>query len=81
MKRKIVKTGSSLAVTLPREVVKDFDLRAGDEVDVSVHPHTGAIVVRSEAQYFEGGKVSPRFKRASERVLEQYDKAFEKLAK
>ena len=42
MTRKIVKTGSSLAVTLPHDVVREFQLKAGDEVDVSVHPQTGA---------------------------------------
>jgi putative addiction module antidote len=81
MKRKIVKTGSSLAVTLPREVVDEFKLHAGDEVDVSVHPQTGAIVVRSGVKYFEDGKVTKRFKEASRRVLDKYDKAFEELAK
>jgi antitoxin component of MazEF toxin-antitoxin module len=81
VKRKIVKTGASLAVTLPREVVDEFQLKAGDDVDVSVHPQTGAIVVRSSVKYFEGGKVTKRFKEASRRVLAHYDKAFEKLAK
>ena len=47
MTRKIVKTGSSLAVTLPHDVVREFQLKVGDEVDVSVHPQTGAIVVRT----------------------------------
>lgn len=81
MKRKIVKTGSSLAVTLPREVVAEFKLQAGDEVDVSVHPLTSAIVIRAGVRYFEDGKVTKRFKEASRRVLERYDKAFEELAK
>lgn len=81
MKRKVVKTGSSLAVTLPREVVAEFKLKAGDEVDVSVHPQTGAIVVRPGVKYFEDGKVTPRFKEIARRVLERYDKAFEELAK
>lgn len=81
MKRKVVRTGSSLAVTLPREVVTDFNLRAGDEVDVSVHPQTGAIVIRPGVRYFEEGKVTRRFKESSRRVLEKYDKAFEDLAK
>lgn len=44
MKRKVVKTGSSLVVTLPREVVAEFKLEPGDEVDVSVHPPTSAIM-------------------------------------
>jgi antitoxin MazE len=81
MKRKVVRTGSSLAITLPREVVDEFKLEAGDEVDVSVHPQTGAIVVRPGVKYFEDGKVTRRFRAASERVLEKYDKAFEALAK
>jgi putative addiction module antidote len=81
MKRKVVKTGSSLAVTLPREVVAEFKLKPGDEVDVSVHPQSGAIVVRAGVRYFEDGKVTKRFKEASRRVLDKYDKAFEELAK
>lgn len=81
MKRKIVKTGSSLAVTLPREVVNDFNLAAGDEVDVSVHPRSGAIIIRADVNYFDKGKVTRRFKEASRRVLDQYGTAFEKLAK
>jgi antitoxin component of MazEF toxin-antitoxin module len=34
------------AVTLHREVVEQFKLKKGDEVDVSVHPQTGAVIVR-----------------------------------
>ena len=54
MTRKIVKTGSSLAVTLPHDVVREFRLKAGDEVDVTVHPQTGAIVVRTGVQLPRG---------------------------
>jgi antitoxin component of MazEF toxin-antitoxin module len=81
MKRKVVRTGSSLAITLPREVVDAFKLKAGDDVDVSVHPQTGAIVVRPGIKYFEDGKVTPRFREMSRRILARYDKAFEELAK
>jgi putative addiction module antidote len=81
MTRKIVQTGSSLAVTLPREVVEQLNLKKGDEVDVSVHPQTGAVIVRAGVRYFEGGKVTKRFKEASRRVLEKYDDAFRELAK
>jgi antitoxin component of MazEF toxin-antitoxin module len=66
VKRKVVRTGSSLAVTLPREVVAEFKLEAGDEVDVSVHPQTGAIVIRPGVRYFEDGKVTPRFTRLAD---------------
>jgi antitoxin component of MazEF toxin-antitoxin module len=81
MKRKVVRTGSSLAVTLPKDVVTEFKLQAGDEVDVSVHPQTGAIVIRPGVRYFEDGKVTPGFRKLARRILERYDKAFEDLAR
>ena len=76
MTRKIVQTGSSLAVTLPRDVVQQFKLKKGDEVDVSVHPQTGAIIVRTGVRYLEGGKVTKRFIEASRRTLAKFDEAF-----
>jgi putative addiction module antidote len=81
MTRKIVQTGSSLAVTLPRDVVEQFKLKKGDEVDVSVHPQSGAIVIRTGVRYLEGGKVTKRFTDASRRILAKYDEAFRELAK
>ena len=81
MNRKIVQTGSSLAVTLPKAVVEQFKLKRGDSVDVSVHPQTGAIVVRTGVRYVEGGKVTARLNARAKKVLARYDKAFEELAK
>src|SRR4029453_8334164 len=45
MKRSLVQTGSSLAVTLPMEVVQAFGLKKGQEVDGSVDPAPGALVI------------------------------------
>ena len=81
MRRKIVQTGSSLAVTLPAEVVEAFGLRKGQEVDVAVHPATGAVVIRPGVKFFEDGKVTKRFKTLADSVLDRFDKAFEELAK
>ena len=81
MTRKIVQTGSSLAVTLPSDVVNQFKLKKGDEVDVSVHPQTGAIIVRTGMRYLEQGKVTKRFTDVSKGLMRKYDKAFRELAK
>jgi putative addiction module antidote len=81
MTRKIIKTGSSLAVTLPREVVEAFKLKSGDEVDVSVHPQTGAIVVRPGMVYIDGGNVTKSFEAKARQIMRRYDKAFERLSK
>jgi antitoxin component of MazEF toxin-antitoxin module len=81
MKRKVVQTGSSLAITLPNEVVEEFGVKKGQEVDVTVHPTTGAVIVRLGPKYFEGGKVTKRFKEMSREVLKRYRPAFRELAK
>ncbi len=81
MTRKIVKTGSSLAVTLPKEVVDLFKLKPGDEVDVSIHPQSGAVILRSGTPHFEGGKVSPRFKRLAADLRRRRARLYAELAK
>jgi antitoxin component of MazEF toxin-antitoxin module len=81
MTRKIVQTGSSLAVTLPHDVVEQFKLKKGDEVDVSVHPQTGAIIVRTGVQYLEDGKVTRRIKQHSTDLMKRRAKLYRELAK
>jgi antitoxin component of MazEF toxin-antitoxin module len=81
MKRKIIQTGSSLAVTLPNEVVEEYGLKKGAEVDVSVHPLTGTVTIRPGVKYVEGGKVTKRFKEEMKKVLRRYEPAFRELAK
>ena len=81
MKRKLVQAGSSLAVTLPVEVVKEFKLKKGQEVEVAVHPRTGAVTIRPGVRYFEGGKVTKRFEELANEILERRAKVFRELAK
>ena len=81
MKRKLVQAGSSLAVTLPVEVVKEFKLKKGGEVDVSVHPQTGAVTIRPGVRYFEDGKLTPRFEKLAEALLERRSPGYRELAK
>lgn len=69
MKRSVVQTGSSLAVTLPMEVVQAFGLQKGQEVDVSVHPQTGAITIRPGVAYVEGGQITDKFKALADEIL------------
>ena len=81
MKRKLVHIGSSLAVTLPAEVVQEFRLKKGQAVDVSVHPVTGAVTIRPGVKYYENGKVTRRFREKAEEVLRQHETLFKELAK
>lgn len=81
MTRKIVQTGSSLAVTLPREVVDEFKLKKGDEIEVSVHPQTGVITIHPGVLYFENGKVTKRFRKLSADLIRRRAKLYRELAK
>ena len=81
MKRKLVQTGSSLAVTLPAEVVHAFGLEKGQEVEVTVHPVSGAVIVRAETAHYEGGEVTPRFRRAVASLLKRRAAVYRTLAK
>lgn len=81
MRRKLVQAGSSLAVTLPVEVVKEFKLKKGAEVEVAVHPRTGAVTILPGVRYFEDGKVTKRFRKLAGEVLARRAKAYRELAK
>ena len=81
MERKLVQIGSSLAVTLPAEVVHEFKLKKGQTVDVSVHPVTGAVTVRPGIKYFDDGKVTKRFERLLDDLLEKRSALYRELAK
>ena len=80
MKRKLVQAGGSLAVTLPAEVVQEFKLRKGMSVDVSVHPQSGAVIIRPGAREFDGGKVTRRFEELAGETIRRRAKAYRKLA-
>lgn len=81
MKRKLVHIGSSLAVTLPAEVVQEFRLKKGQAVDVSVHPVTGAVTIRPGIRYYENGKVTRRFRDKAEDLLRRRGALYRELAK
>ena len=81
MPRKIVQTGSSLAVTLPKDIVDQLGLKKGDEVEVSAHPLNGTIVVRTPIRFFEDGKVTKRFRRAAADLVKRRARLYRELAR
>jgi antitoxin component of MazEF toxin-antitoxin module len=81
MRRKLVQAGSSLAVTLPAEVVKEFKLKKGGEVEVSVHPRTGAVTIIPGVRYFEDGRVTKHFEKMVEDLMERRKSVYRELAR
>ncbi len=81
MKRKLVQAGSSLAVTLPAEVVHAFGLEKGQQVDVTVHPVSGAVIVRAGTAHYEEGEITPGFRRTVAALLKRRASVYRALAK
>lgn len=54
MAQKVIKTGNSLAVTVPAEFVRMVGVRAGDEVKVRLKPDEGIAIFS-----FSGAKQLP----------------------
>jgi len=81
MRRKLVQAGSSLAVTLPAEVVQEFRLKKGMAVELSVHPQTGAVTIRPGVREFENGKVTKRFEALADELLRERAEVYRELAK
>lgn len=53
-KQKIIRTGNSLAVTIPAPFVHAVGIKAGQEVEVKVDPETGQVIYT-----FSGAKQLP----------------------
>ena len=81
MKRKIVPAGSSLAVTLPAEVVRAYGLKKGQDVDVAVHPLSGAVIVRPEPAHYEHGETTARFRKRVRALLSRRTGLYKNLAR
>jgi antitoxin component of MazEF toxin-antitoxin module len=43
-KQKIIRTGNSLAVTIPSDFVRTVGIKAGQTVQVKIEPETGKVV-------------------------------------
>ncbi len=68
-------------MTLPAEAVEAFGLRKGQEVDVSVHPQTGAVTIRPGAPLLEGGRLTRRFSKRVDELLARRAELYRRLAR
>ncbi|MDD5726478.1 MAG: AbrB/MazE/SpoVT family DNA-binding domain-containing protein [Patescibacteria group bacterium] len=72
MQRKIIKIGSSAAVIVPKEVLRDHKLKVGDFVNVTLSKGTEGA---------EPIKLDPRIIQWTDKFIEEYRPMLKKLAK
>jgi antitoxin MazE len=77
MLRKIFKTGNSMVVSLPREILEPLGVSDGSEVSVELED--GKIVIRPMQQTVPG--VDEEFARQLAEFIDEYRPALESLAK
>ncbi len=68
-KQKIIKTGNSLAVTIPAVFARNVGIKAGGEVLVKVKPETGEVIYT-----FFGTKQLPLSNNFLKKAKKRYEK-------
>jgi putative addiction module antidote len=80
MLRKVFKTGNSLVVSLPKDLLEPLDLRNGTDVSVELDHKNRQILIR-RAEIPIAGELSEEFARQVNEFIEQYRPALEALAR
>lgn len=75
MTQKVLKVGSSAAVTIPKKSLEELGLKLGDPVSVEIDKKRRAFIIEPAA------KVDDELVRWTKRFIETYRPALEALAK
>ncbi len=75
MIQKLLKVGSSAAVTIPKKSLRELGLKIGDEVSVAVDTKKGKVIIESTR------KVRPSIIEWTDSFIAKYRLALEALAK
>lgn len=76
MANKIIKVGSSAAVTIPKKVLKNLAIEIGDKVFVNVDAKNRRVIVEPLANF----KIEEESARHIEEFITKYKKDLEKLS-
>ena len=75
MTQKVLKVGSSAAVTIPKKSLEELGLKIGDKVSVEIDKTTKAVVIKSAF------KVDRELFDWTDKFIDQYRPALEALSK
>ncbi len=80
MTQKIIKVGNSYGVILPKEVLEQYNLSVGQEVEIDTNVLPHAFVVRSE-KYKNTSQITPEFKNWLDNFSKEHTELLQELAK
>ena len=80
MHRKVFKTGNSLVVSLPKDLLESLGMQDGTDVTVELDRRNRQILIRP-AEMPQAGDLSQEFARQVNEFIDQYRPALEALSK
>jgi len=81
MLRRLFKTGNSIVLSLPREVLDGLKLADGDEVSLALESEEHRLVVTKVDKPLSGSGIDPDFAGHVAEFLDEYHTALEDLAR
>ncbi|NLF50040.1 MAG: AbrB/MazE/SpoVT family DNA-binding domain-containing protein [Leptolinea sp.] len=81
MLRRLFKTGNSIVLSLPREMLDGLKLSDGDEVNLVLEEEGRRLVVTKVEKAIPAAGIDPDFSAHLEGFLEEYRSALEDLAR
>lgn len=81
MLRRLFKTGNSVVLSLPREILDELGLAEGENVSLELDSQQRQVIVRPVEKPLAIAGVDEEFARQINDFIEQYRPALEELAK
>ncbi len=81
MLRRLFKTGNSIVISLPREVLDDLGIKDGATVNLELDREQRRVIISPVEKPYAIAGVNEEFARQVEEFIEQYRPALEELAK
>ncbi len=81
MIRRLFKTGHSIVLSLPKEVLEDLGLKDGEVVNLELDREKRRVIISPVQKPFAIASVDEEFARQVDEFIQQYRSALEELAK
>ncbi len=81
MIRRLFKTGNSIVLSLPKEVLDNLDLINGESVNLELDSEQRRVIITPVEKSIAIAGVNKKFARQVDEFIQQYRPALEKLAK
>jgi antitoxin MazE len=80
MLRKVFRTGNSVVISLPREILEYLDIREGADIEVNLDRENRQVIIKPVEASLASSGIDEKFAHQVAEFIEQYRPALEALA-